>query len=200
MGIFLKHSGDDKTSPAFVCTAVYIYTAIWYNSISNKFRRNTMDIKLELLKEVDKPLLVRLMELYNYEFTQYDDADISEYGYYGYAHIDDYWNEDGRYPYLIRVDGKIAGFALICPHCRFIENEVTHSIGEFFVMIKYRRNGVGEYVAKELFTRHKGKWEVCHMHNNEPAADFWRRVITEYTNGDLETAQDNEMFGYIFST
>jgi predicted acetyltransferase len=26
--------------------------------------------------------------------------DINEYGYFGYAHIDDYWNEEGRHPFL----------------------------------------------------------------------------------------------------
>lgn len=157
-----------------------------------------MDIKLELMKSDDKPLLVRLMELYNYEFTRYDDADISEYGYYGYSHIDDYWNEDGRFPYLIRVDGKIAGFALICPYCRFISGENSRSIGEFFVMIKYRRKGVGELVAKEIFTRHKGHWEVDYLPNNEPAANFWRKVISEYTDGKFEVKQDDEMKGFIF--
>ena len=37
-----------------------------------------MNIELILMKEEDKSLLVRLMELYNYEFTRYDDEDINE--------------------------------------------------------------------------------------------------------------------------
>ena len=101
----------------------------------------------------EKALLVRLMELYSYEFSVYSNDDISEYGYYGYNHIDDYWNEDGRYPYLIRADGKIAGFALICPHCDYRDEKDARCFGEFFVMLKYRRMGIGKQVAIQLCDR-----------------------------------------------
>lgn len=161
---------------------------------------NKPQITLHLMGVNEKSLLIRLMELYNYEFTAYDNADINEYGCYGYDHIDDYWNEEGRYPYLIRVDGKIAGFALICPHCSFIEGEKTQSIGEFFVMIKYRRMGIGLQVATELFNKHKGTWEVCYLRNNVPASKFWKKVIEQYTNNNYEIcgANDKEMIGFKF--
>ena len=150
----------------------------------------------------DKSLLVRLMELYNYEFTAYDNTDINEYGYYGYDHIDDYWNEEGRYPYLIRVDGKIAGFALVCPHCKFIDGDNVRSIGEFFVMIKYRRMGIGLQVATELFNRHKGTWEVCYLRNNIPASNFWKKVVEQYTNNHYGICgiNDANMIGYTFNS
>ena len=67
----------------------------------------------------------------------------------------------GRFPYLIRVDGKIAGFALICPHCDYREEADARCFGEFFVMLKYRRMGVGKQVATQLFDLHRGHWEVC---------------------------------------
>ena len=121
-----------------------------------------MDITLQLMSVDDKSLLMRLMELYNYEFSIYSNDDINEYGYYGYEHIDDYWNEEGRFPYLIRVDGKIAGFALICPHCDYRQEEDARCIGEFFVMLKYRRMGIGLKVATQLFDKHRGSWEVCY--------------------------------------
>ena len=154
---------------------------------------------MQLMKYEDKPLLVRLLELYFYEFTRYDSEDISEYGYYGYSHIDDYWNEEGRFPYLIRVDGKIAGFALVCPYCRHVVGEDSRSIGEFFVMIKYRRKGVGQYAAKWVFDRHPGKWEVCYLPNNAPAEEFWTGVIGEYTRGRYDTFDtEDDMKGFAF--
>lgn len=142
-----------------------------------------MEIALHLMRADEKSLLVRLMELYSYEFSVYSGEDINEYGYYGYDHIDDYWNEEGRFPYLIRVDGKIAGFALVCPHCDYRKEAGARSIGEFFVMLKYRRMGVGAKVACELFERHRGPWEVCFWRNNAPASAFWRKVVETYTNG-----------------
>ena len=163
---------------------------------------NKPQITLHLMGVNDKSLLVRLMELYNYEFTAYDNADINEYGYYGYDHIDDYWNEEGRYPYLIRVDGKIAGFALVCPHCKFIDGNNARSIGEFFVMIKYRRMGIGLQVATELFNRHKGTWEVCYLRRNIPASNFWKKVVEQYTNNqyDICGINDEKMIGYKFNS
>jgi len=159
-----------------------------------------MNIEVTLMKVEDKSLLIQLMELYNYEFTQYDNVDINEYGYYGYLHIDDYWNEEGRFPYLIRVNGKIAGFALICPHCLYVNEKNSHCFGEFFVMLKYRGMGVGKYVATQLFKNHPGLWEVCYMQNNMPASKFWKRVISEYTNNNYEMhgSGEDEMHGFTF--
>ena len=142
-----------------------------------------MNITLHLMSVDEKTLLIRLMELYNYEFSAFSNDDINEYGYYGYNHIDDYWNEEGRFPYLIRVDGKIAGFALICPHCDYRKEADARCFGEFFVMLKYRRMGIGKQAATRLFNLHHGPWEVCYWKNNVSAGRFWKKVIEEYTNG-----------------
>ena len=145
-----------------------------------------MKITLHLMRVEEKPLLIRLMELYNYEFTAYDNSDINEFGCYGYDHIDDYWNEEGRFPYLIRVDGKIAGFALICPHCNYRKEESARCIGEFFVMLKYRRKGIGLKVATQLFDKHRGLWEICYWRNNLSANQFWKKVVEKYTNNHYQ--------------
>ena len=159
-----------------------------------------MNITLHLMSVDEKALLVRLMELYSYEFSVYSNDDISEYGYYGYNHIDAYWNEDGRYPYLIRADGKIAGFALICPHCDYRDEKDARCFGEFFVMLKYRRMGIGKQVAMQLFDRHRGHWEVCYWKNNLPASLFWKEVVEEYTNGNYHICgtESNHNCGFIF--
>ena len=157
-----------------------------------------MDIELHLMSIDEKSLLVRLMELYNYEFSQYSGDDINEFGYYGYEHIDDYWNEKGRYPYLIRADGKIAGFALICPHCDFRDEEDAKCIGEFFVMLKYRRFGIGKKAAAMLFDKHPGIWEVTYWNNNIPAGKFWKDVISSYTGGDLRVCGNDKQTGLLF--
>lgn len=130
----------------------------------------------------EKTLLIRLIELYNYGFSAFSNDDINEYGYYGYDHIDDYWNEEGRFPYLIRANGKIAGFALICPYCDYRKEADARCFGEFFVMLKYRRMGIGKQVAAQLFDMHRGLWEVCYWKNNAAAGLFWKKVVEEYTN------------------
>ena len=159
-----------------------------------------MDITLQLMSVDEKALLIRLMELYNYEFTEFSNDDISEYGYYGYDHIGDYWNEEGRFPYLIRVDGKITGFALICPHCSYRKEENARCIGEFFVMLKYRRMGVGSNAAIQLLDKHRGAWEICYWRNNLPAGQFWKKVVEKYTNGHYRTCgtEQDIQIGFTF--
>ena len=41
-----------------------------------------MEIALQRMDIEEKLLLVRLMELYNYEFSIYSNEDINEYGHY----------------------------------------------------------------------------------------------------------------------
>lgn len=130
-----------------------------------------------------KSVLVQLMELYMYDFSLYSDEDVNEYGYFGYSHINDYWNDDGRFPYFIKVDEKIAGFVLVRSCCEYNVLPNPHNIAEFFIMHKYRRLGVGKLSAMKVFDMHKGGWEITQWSKNLPAQKFWKAVINEYTNG-----------------
>lgn len=144
-----------------------------------------MKINVEPMLIEQKSVLVQLMELYMYDFSLYTDEDVNEYGYFGYSHIDDYWNEDGRYPYLIRVNEKIAGFILVRSCCEYNELPNPHSIAEFFIMHKYRRLGVGKFSARKVFDMHKGGWEISQWSKNLPAQKFWKAIISEYTSGQF---------------
>ncbi|HEX7432452.1 MAG TPA: GNAT family N-acetyltransferase [Anaerolineaceae bacterium] len=159
-----------------------------------------MDIKIEPILLDQKSVFVQLMQLYNYDFSEYEYTDVNEYGYYNYSNTDDLWNDPERHPYFIRVDGKLAGFVLVQNHCRFIDHPDAHNIDEFFVMVKYRRNGVGRYAASAIFDRYRGKWEVLQMPNNIRAQQFWKSVISEYTNGFYQTcgSMDEEWVGFLF--
>lgn len=142
-----------------------------------------MEITIESMLIEQKSVLFQLMELYMYDFSLYSNDDLNEYGYFGYSHIDDYWNEDGRFPYLIRIDGKISGFVLVRNCNEYNEMSNPHNIAEFFVMQKYRRRGVGKFVAMKIFDMHKGGWEVSQWSENISAQKFWKAVIHEYTGG-----------------
>jgi predicted acetyltransferase len=56
-------------------------------------------------------------------------------------------------------------------------------VAEFFVMRKYRRQGVGEQVATLIFDMFPGKWEIQETTKNLSAQAFWRKVIGRYTGG-----------------
>ena len=72
-----------------------------------------MDILIELVKKEEKEILKNLMEKYRYEFSQYDDLDTNNLGLYGYDYFDNYWTENNRFPFFIKVNNKLAGFIMI---------------------------------------------------------------------------------------
>ncbi len=57
-----------------------------------------------------------------------------------------------------------------------------HSIAEFMIIPKYRRNKIGKKVAFNCFDMYKGYWEVSPSRGSEAAYAFWKKVIDEYTD------------------
>ena len=149
--------------------------------ISDKI--HNMNVELVEVNETEKSVLRQIMELYAYDFSEFDGADVNEHGLYGYTYFDYYWTEESRHPFFIRVDGKLAGFVLINEYCYVVKEPGTKSIAEFFVMRKYRRKGIGKTVAFQIFDRFPGKWEVIQHGENEPSKIFWEEIIREYTRG-----------------
>ena len=49
-----------------------------------------MDIRVEPILYEQKSVFIQMLELYNYDFSEFSNDDINEYGYFGYEHIDDY--------------------------------------------------------------------------------------------------------------
>ncbi len=150
-----------------------------------------MQVEIAPAPAGDKPILQRMMQLYQYDFSEFDGADLDAHGCYRYDYLDHYWVEKGRFPFIIRVDGQLAGFVLVNEHTHVAGNE--RSIAEFFVMRKYRRQGVGKRAALAVFDRLPGKWEVQQMSTNRPAQEFWRSTIGAYTGGRFtETVLDTD--------
>jgi predicted acetyltransferase len=141
-----------------------------------------MTISIAAASLQDRPVLESLMQLYLYDFSEITQEDVNESGnfpYYDYLPL--YWSEPGRYPFLIRSDGKLAGLALVNQHSLVDPDFQGHSIAEFFVLRKYRRCGVGSYAATRLFYRFPGEWQVAELADNTTAQIFWRKVIGSHT-------------------
>jgi predicted acetyltransferase len=136
-----------------------------------------MTVTIDPINSEDKPVLRNLLELYQYDFTQFEPNDIGNHGLYGYPYLDNYWTEDGRYPFFIRIDGKLAGFVLMR------SSREGNEIAEFFILKKYRRQGIGREVAFRIFDSFPGHWNVSQDACNAPGQKFWRTVIADYTSG-----------------
>ena len=128
----------------------------------------------------DKSVLSRLLELYQYDLSEVWPQTLNSHGEYGFA-VDRYLRNPMLRAYLFQVDGSYAGFGLVDPDVTLPENQ--YWMGQFFVMKRYRRAGVGSRGARFIFDSLPGKWEVGQMALNLPARAFWRRTIAEYTHG-----------------
>ncbi len=129
----------------------------------------------------EMPVIANLVQLYVYDFEPFIDGrvegEILPNGRYPEErHLAAYWREEGRFPYLLRVHGVVAGFALVNRHFK-LPAPCDWSIGEFFVHRRFRKLGVGRVVAHRLFTRHPGLWEVAVMRSNLPAKAFWPKAV-----------------------
>ena len=131
-----------------------------------------------------------LIELYEYDFSEFENSDVNAYGLYGYSYLDYYWTEKGRYAYFIKADGKLAGFAMVCGYCYVSKDRETRFLSEFFVMRKYRRQGVGKYAAGEVLKKHPGKWELTVHPNNRVSQKFWKAVIDNVAAGPAEIVEN----------
>ena len=54
--------------------------------------------------------------------------------------------------------------------------------GRFFVLRRYRRDGVGTEVARQIWSRYTGRWEVRVMEANKAALAFWACAIKSALN------------------
>ena len=145
------------------------------------------EVEIVAASVADKSVLRNLLELYLHDFSELTASDVDEHGLFGYPYFDHYWDEPDRHPFLIRADGRLAGFALV-------RSGVPHDMAEFFVLRKYRRGGIGLLAARALFGMFPGDWQVRQMAANTGATAFWRRAIPVPFDEDVNEAGPVQRF------
>jgi len=153
---------------------------------------NNPAVTLEPAAYEQKAILRNLLELYVYDFTEFTGDDIGADALFGYRYLDHYWTDPDRYPFLIRANGALAGFALV-------RGTAPRDMSEFFIMRKFRRHRVGSTAARLVFETFPGPWQVRELVANLPAQAFWRRTIREYA-GAFEEESDAEEVTQRFET
>ena len=143
-------------------------------------------ISLDPARPEERLPLANLLQLYSYDWSALLPLDVGDDGRFDDYPLDAYWQDDWRHPFLIRADGKLAGFALVSLRSRLTGAAGVADMAEFFVMRRYRRRGVGLGAASAAFDRFKGRWEVRQRPDNVEATAFWRRVIARYTKGNYQ--------------
>jgi predicted acetyltransferase len=156
------------------------------NTANSSKGATRLNIEVKRANIDERPILRHLMELYQYDFSEFIGTDVSHFGLYDYFYLDHYWVAPERSPFLVRVDGKLAGFVLVSRYNYLTGEKDAWVISEFFILRKYRHQGVGEYVARWIFDGHHGAWQVSEINENQAAVTFWRKVIGRYTHDNFE--------------
>ncbi len=145
-----------------------------------------MLVELAIATEADRERLENLLELYLHDFSEILGNAPRENGRFGYDGLNAYWKEPGRFPFLIRADGQLAGLALVARGSQVSGDATVFDLAEFFVVRGLRRRGVGAAAAARVFSSFAGTWEVRVMEQNVGAQTFWECAVSSFTNGRFE--------------
>ena len=160
-----------------------------YNNEVAKYEiyKNDLDFsKLELIPATlnDYPIIQNLARFYSYDISEYYGHkagwEMEENGLYGVG-IDykQYWETENCFPFIIRYNGNLAGFAIVDK--KGSDASINFNMAQFCILRTCKGRGIGKYIAYQCFQKFKGTWEIMVMPGNEGAYRFWRSIIREYT-------------------
>lgn len=140
-------------------------------------------VTLDPIRRDDGVLLGNLLELYIHDLSAiFVDVELGADGRFGYPHLASYLaGSSDRFPFLIRCDGRVAGFILAKRGSPVAEDPNVLDVAEYFVLRRFRGRGVGRSAAKLLWDNLTGAWTVRVAAINPSAVAFWRSVVSAYT-------------------
>lgn len=138
--------------------------------------------------KADETTLENLMQLYMHDFSEFDGSQISSDGRFEYPYLAQYRDEPDHHAFLFRVEGSLAGFALVKKGSEIAEDDESMDVAEFFVLRSHRLNGVGRAAFGEIVSKFPGPWIVRVQDKYQAALGFWRRVISTVSRSEFESA------------
>lgn len=150
-----------------------------------------LSLNLEVIPATaeQEPILANLLELYVHDFSEFLHIEVGADGRFGYKELPLYWSEPNRYPFLIRVDGSMAGFALVKRGSEVSGDPTTWDMAEFFVLRGYRRSRFGTEAAQQVWRHFPGRWEVRIMQKNDSARKFWQQAINAFSGEIIQSVR-----------
>ena len=121
-------------------------------------------------------VLANLFELYVHDFSEQVPLDLKPNGRFDVSVDERWWTSDDHFPFFIRADDKLCGFALARRGSRVTAATDVMDVAEFFVVRGARAKGVGARAAHALFAAYPGNWEIRVRRTNSAASKFWRKV------------------------
>lgn len=124
--------------------------------------------------DADRPIVANLIQLYLHDMTEFMPFPVGPDGRFEYGFLDRFW----QHPYLFKVNGEIAGFALVIDECPLTQRSHCYFMAEFFVLKAYRGKGVGRAALTDILANHPGLWHIGVPVLNTAALAFWGRALS----------------------
>jgi predicted acetyltransferase len=153
-------------------------------SVDHSFIMSPSSLLISKMGPESDLLLRNLFKHYVYDMAEWFEIDRKADGTYSY---DTAWIwENGYAAYLAKAGDLIAGFAIVGAAVQWLGDIGAHDVKEFFVVRRFRRNGLGQRMAILLWNERSGEWLVRVLESNTPALLFWRAAISSYSHGSYE--------------
>lgn len=140
---------------------------------------NLDEIKLVPATLKEYPIIQNMARFYVYDMSEYmgkeEGWEIPEDGLYECIDFKKYWEDENSFPFLIYYQKEMAGFVIVDK--KGSDQTIDFNMAQFFILRKFKNQGVGRHVARQCFRKFAGAWEVMVMPGNEGAYRFWQSVI-----------------------
>ena len=128
---------------------------------------------MDLAASDETEILLDLWQLYMQDLAEFRESEVQADGRYRDDRLRTYLAYEDHWPFLIKSQGEIAGFALVRK-----SKPDTYLIGEFFIKLEFRRNAVGLAAVDQILQKFNGNWEIPFQNENPVAVSFWRKTIS----------------------
>ncbi|MFM2486437.1 GNAT family N-acetyltransferase [Celerinatantimonas yamalensis] len=148
-----------------------------------------MSVSLVKIEQDSRYILENLFVYYIYDMSEFMGWSPDQQGQYTFNHesLTPYWQERDHIPYFIHVDNELAGFALIR---HYPANPAVFDIEQFFVLRKFKGNGVGKKALSLVVGKHPGTWQIRVLKENKAALKFWEAALTAIVGAKFEITLD----------
>lgn len=144
-------------------------------------------MNFERMKTEDYSILKQLYQYYRYEVSPYSvTLNIKEDGFYPDDDLKHYLDERHLLPLIIREGNRPVGFVLMNtpPHT---PEGYDYFISDVFIIKAYRHQGLMQGVLENIFIDMPGTYAVLIATLNEPAVDYFHRLLPMFLMPHEET-------------
>jgi predicted acetyltransferase len=159
-----------------------------------------MNIAIHPVSDADFSVVSNLVTLYIYDMSEHMGWACPNSGLFiGVTDLCRYWDKTLTNPtkewpdhwsgfgFIVRVNDELAGFVMIRQTSYTLP---CFEIGEFFVLRKFRHQGVGTLLATTMFDRFRGRWIIRQFAELQSVSSFWGKVLSNYANDDARVSEE----------